>query len=86
MSYTIWLHRKVSRVLSKNYTLNRLWESRREELAVSPKSGHGIRHLADEFFCNYRIRLDTWRVLYEVDEENETILVYRARSRDDAYD
>lgn len=86
MPYTICLHHRVERFLSRNHTLEGLWALRREELANSPTSGRGIRHLVDEFFCNYRLRLDVWRVLYEVDEQHETILVYRARPRDHAYD
>lgn len=86
MPYEILLHRKVQRYLVRNHTLRELWESRREALILNPRQGQGIRHLTDLFICNYRLRLDVWRILYEVSDESQLISVYRARLRDDAYD
>ena len=86
MPYRAQVLPKVMRFIQRNPELRRLWEERRPHLLESPRLGQGIRHLREQFSCNYRLRLDDWRILYEVDEQHEAILVYRARLRDHAYD
>ncbi|MCI0558766.1 MAG: hypothetical protein MN733_09740 [Nitrososphaera sp.] len=86
MPYEIRMHPSVERFLRRNRRLRELWDSRKDSLALSPRFGQGIRHLRGDLACNYRLRLDVWRMLYEINDETRTVLIYRARTRDDAYD
>jgi mRNA-degrading endonuclease RelE of RelBE toxin-antitoxin system len=86
MPYKVQVVPKVMKFIQRNPELRRLWEERRPHLLESPRLGQGIRHLREQFHCNYRIRLDVWRLLYEVDDESGVVRLYRARARDNAYD
>ena len=69
--------RRALRTLPGNYRqrIRRLIES----LATNPrpKNAKELRDLPDR----YRIRLDQWRVIYRVDDEEITILILRVRRK-----
>lgn len=51
-------------------------------LADNPRP-HGVKKLTAQE--GYRIRIGDYRILYTVDDENEKVIIYRVKSRGDAY-
>lgn len=56
------------------------------KLAVNPfKSGLSVKkqHASEE--AVFRLRVGSWRVLFDVDTRNKTIIIYRIKQRKEGY-
>ena len=84
--YTIRLERQAERELRKlprdviqriNITL--------ERLAHEPRP-HGVVKLAGQIGSQWRIRVGAYRILYEINDQQAHVNVYRIKHRRNAYD
>jgi len=66
--------------LPKEYT--RLVSEHIDSLAAEPRP-RGSRKLRGR--SDYRLRVGVYRILYEIDDENQVVTVFRVRHRREAY-
>ena len=83
--YNVSLHNSVRRFLRRHSDLNRKWDGIVERIKQSPKLGSHIDHLKGDWFCSYRWDEGSYRIKYDVHEEEEEIFFYDANNRGDAY-
>lgn len=56
------------------------------KLAVNPfKSGLSVKKLHASEEATFRLRVGQWRVLFDVDTVNKTVIVYRIKQRKEGY-
>ncbi len=55
-------------------------------LSVNPTltSKARIKRLRDDVFPPFRLRVDDYRVYYDIEEENRTVMIYAVVSKDEA--
>jgi mRNA-degrading endonuclease RelE of RelBE toxin-antitoxin system len=83
--YNVNLHNAVRRFLRRHSDLNQKWDGIVDRIKQSPKLGPHIDHLKGDWFCSYRWDEGSYRIKYDVHEEDEVIFVYDANNRGDAY-
>ena len=83
--YEVELHRTVRRFLRSHRDLASDWDEIRRQISVSPRQGGRITHLKARWHCNYRWRQGTYRLLYEVIDDENVIHVFHANTRGDVY-
>lgn len=71
---------KDIRRLPQGYS--RLVSQQIDELGVEPRS-HDSRKLRGR--ADYRVRVGVYRILYEIDDEEKSVTVYRVKHRREAY-
>jgi mRNA-degrading endonuclease RelE of RelBE toxin-antitoxin system len=83
--YEVALHRKVQRFLKSHHELAYDWGEISRSIAVSPRRGGQITHLKGRWHCDYRWRQGTYRLLYEIIDDDNIVHVYEANTRGDVY-
>ncbi len=56
------------------------------QLKNNPYYGSNIKKLKDKLPETWRYRIGDYRLTYEIDKENKTIVIYSFRHRKEAYD
>jgi len=84
MAYSIELKKSVEKDIRKipKKEIRRIVEAM-EGLAKEPRSSGSMKIKATE--RTYRIRVGDYRVIYQIDDEEKTVLVTHIRHRKDAY-
>ena len=88
LDYRVEQHRRVKKFIRKHTDLNDRWPEIESVLADSPRGHQGddtIVHLKANLLCNYRWREGSYRLLFEVDDETKTVLIFDADSRGQVY-
>ncbi len=57
-------------------------QARIEQIAQNPRCSGTIKLQGE---TGYRTRVGDYRILYEIDDENQTVTVYRVKHRRDVY-
>ena len=83
--YEVDVHRMVTRFLRRHPDLRAKWETIVDQVRSNPRLGPHIDHLNGDWRCSYRWDEGTYRIKYEVLEENSEIHFYDANTRGDAY-
>lgn len=81
-------HRSAEKFVGKRADLARRQDSIEAMLAEDPYPRAGndvISHLKGAWFCNYRLRVLGYRLLYEIYPEAQTVFVFDANVRGDVY-
>ena len=88
LDYRVEQHKRVKKFIRKHTDLNDRWPEIESVLADSPRGYQGddtIVHLKANLLCNYRWREGSYRLLFEVDDETKTVLIFDADSRGQVY-
>ncbi|OGO47800.1 MAG: hypothetical protein A2W34_04255 [Chloroflexi bacterium RBG_16_64_32] len=88
LDYRVEQHKRVKKFIRKHTDLNDRWPEIESVLAGSPRGHQGddtIVHLKANLLCNYRWREGSYRLLFEVDDETKTVLIFDADSRGQVY-
>lgn len=83
--YDVVCHRVVERFLRNHHDLASSWDSIRHRISMSPRRGGSINHLKGAWHCSYRWRQGTYRLLYEVIDDENLVHVYHVNTRGDVY-
>ena len=84
--YRVEVGNRARHFMRRHPELILAWESQiRDKLAVSPLHGSQITHLKGKLHCNRRWRAGSYRILYEVIEDDRLIRVFDADTRGDIY-
>ena len=82
--YTVVCHKKA-----RQYITNRIspvkWRAIEGLIAASPKQGGKIIHLKAQWLCNYRWSESNHRILYEVDDAERRVRIFKADHRSSVY-
>ena len=84
-AYAIDVHRSVVRFLNRHPDLKGKWDGIVAQITTSPRLGRHIDHLKGEWNCSYRWDEGTYRIKYQVIDDNAEIHIYDANTRGDAY-
>lgn len=83
--YRVELHRAVRRFFRNHRELAANWDKIRRYISTSPRQGGRINHLKGRWHCDYRWREGSYRLLYEVIDDENVVHVYHADTRGDVY-
>ncbi len=84
--YRLEVGNRARRFLRNHQELNVQWESGiREAIAADPLNLARSAHLKGRFHCSRRWRTGSYRILYEVVEDDRLIRVFDADVRGDIY-
>lgn len=83
--YKVSLHRAVRKFLRSHPDLSERWEGIVSQIQTSPRVGSHIDHLKGVWLCSYRWDEGSYRVKYEVDDQNVELYFYDANNRGDVY-
>ena len=85
MSYTVRLESRAERDLKRlSRDMLRRVDAKLLSLAKNPRP-RGVRKLAGREGDGWRVRIGDHRILYTIDDDGQTVSVYRIRSRPTAY-
>ena len=85
LGYTVRIHRSVSRFLRNHPDLSRKWDEISDQIQSRPRLGPHIDHLKGPWNCSFRWDEGSYRIKYEVSDDDAEIFFYDANSRGDAY-
>ena len=83
--YQVTLHRNVRKFLRTHPDLEGRWDGIVDQILESPRLGAHIDHLKAPWFCSYRWDEGSYRVKYDVYEDDREIYFYDANNRGDIY-
>ena len=81
----VTVHRAVQRFLRSHPDLQSRWESIVDQIQQNPRTSRHIGHLKGQLFCSYRWDEGSYRIKYEVFDQDPGIYFYDANNRGDAY-
>ena len=84
-SYQVRIHRAVRRFLRSHRDLEDKWAEIVDQVLSSPRLGPHIDHLKSPWFCSYRWDEGSYRIKYDVHDDDNEIHFYDANSRGDVY-
>ena len=84
-NYGVALHRAVSRFLRNHPHLNQKWDDIVGHIQRTPRLGPHIDHLKNPWHCSYRWDEGSYRIKYDVDDDDAEIYFYDANNRGDVY-
>ncbi len=84
-TYQVRLHRAVRRFLRTHPDLESKWDDIVDQIMQSPRLGVHIDHLKAPWFCSYRWDEGSYRIKYDVNDDDEEIHFYDANNRGDVY-
>ena len=85
LTYQVRLHRSVRKFLRTHPDLEDKWDDIVGHIQRSPRIGGHIDHLKSPWFCSYRWDEGSYRIKYDVHDDEEEIHFYDANSRGDVY-
>ena len=83
--YQIRLHHAVRKFLRTHPDLEDKWDGIVGQIQQNPRIGPHIDHLKAPWFCSYRWDEGSYRIKYDVDDQDDEIHFYDANSRGDVY-
>ena len=81
----IRLHRSVRKFLRNHPDLADKWEEIVQRIQADPRRGSHIDHLKGPWLCSYRWDEGSYRIKYEVLDNNSELHFYDANNRGDVY-
>ena len=83
--YRITIHRAVRKFLRTHPDLADKWDSIVSQIQASPRMGTHIDHLKAPWFCSHRWDEGTYRIKFDIIEDDREIYFYDANNRGDVY-
>ena len=83
--YDSEIHREVRKFLRKHKDLEARWPEIEDWVCRSPRRGPRIDHLKGVWLCSYRWDHGSYRIKYEVLDDDLLIHFYDANNRGDVY-
>ncbi len=85
--YRVELSRNAKRFFERaNASLQRRLDRCFDQLKSEPREGGSIKQLAGRLAGRYRYRVGDYRVIYRIDEPQQTVLVLKIAHRSEAYE
>ena len=84
-TYAVRLHRAVAKFLRTHHDLNNRWDGIVEQIKQNPRRVAHIDHLKGDWHCSYRWDEGSYRIKYDVNEDDIEIYFYDANNRGDVY-
>lgn len=85
LAYEVTLHRAVRKYLRTHPDLDDKWSGIVDRIQRSPRLGSHIDHLKGDWRCSYRWDEGSYRIKYDVNDNEGEIYVYDANNRGDVY-
>ena len=83
--YLITVHREVRRFLQSYPDLPNRWEAIVNQIQQNPCIGNHIGHLKGAWHCSYRWDEGSYRIKYEVFDQDSELYFYDSNNRGDVY-
>ena len=83
--FEVEIHRTVRRFLNRHPDLDSKWEEIVEQVKNNPRLGQHIDHLKGDWHCSFRWDEGTYRIKYQVMDDQGAIHFYDANTRGDVY-
>ena len=84
-NYSVDIHNSVRRFLRRRKDLEDKWDAIVDQIQMSPRVGPHIDHLKGVWLCSYRWNEGSYRIKYEVLDDEATLFFYDANNRGDVY-